>query len=114
MPVSWQMGPVSSTAMSMLDKIISSAWEDCVSGVSSLGAMDMAARTSGGRLVDVCVISSSKLPARNSISLPPQLVILHFFEAYYAKDWCGWWKVNELDIRICLTPRWSLSNLPDC
>src|ERR1700681_3662184 len=79
MPVSWQMGPTSSTAMSMLDKIMSSAWEDCVSGVSSLAAMDMAARTSGGRLVDVWVISSSRLPARNSISLPPRLAILHFF-----------------------------------
>src|ERR1700681_77223 len=72
MPVSWQMGPESSTAMSMLERIMSSAWEDCVSGVSSLAAMDMAARTSGGRFVDVWVISSSKLPARNSISLPPQ------------------------------------------
>src|SRR6266851_7185665 len=72
MPVSWQMGPESSTAMSMLDKIMSNAWEDCVSGVSSLAAMDIAARTSGGRLVDVCVISSSRLPARNSISLPLQ------------------------------------------
>src|ERR1700676_1857550 len=72
MPVSWQMGPESSTAISMLDKIMSNAWEDCVSGVSSFAAMDIAARTSGGRLVDVWVISSSKLPARNSISLPPQ------------------------------------------
>src|ERR1700722_15462955 len=72
MPVSWQIGPESSTAISMLDKIMSNAWEDCVSGVSSLAAMFMAARTSGGRFVDVCVISSSKLPARNSISLPPQ------------------------------------------
>src|ERR1700693_5785306 len=76
MPVSWQMGPESSTAMSMLDKMMSSAWEDCVSGVSSLAAMFMAARTSGGRLVDVWVISSSKLPARNSISLPPRI---HYF-----------------------------------
>src|SRR5579862_9031178 len=72
MPVSWQIGPESSTAMSMLDKIMSNAWEDCVSGVSSVAAIFMAARTSGGRLVDVWVISSSKLPARNSISLPPQ------------------------------------------
>src|SRR5580693_5653219 len=58
--------------MSILDNIMSNAWEDCVSGVSSLAAMFMAARTSGGRLVEVCVISSSRLPARNSISLPPQ------------------------------------------
>src|ERR1700722_6098519 len=72
MPVSWQMGPESSTAMSMLDKIMSNACEDCVSGVSSVAAIDIAARTSGGRLGDVSVISSSKLPAGNSISLPPQ------------------------------------------
>src|SRR5579863_10554474 len=72
MPVSWQMGPESSTAMSMLDKIMLKAWEDCVSGVSSLAAMFMAARTSGGRFVDVWVINSSKLPARNSIALPPR------------------------------------------
>src|SRR5579863_337160 len=72
MPVSWQMGPESSTAMSMFDKIMSNAWEDCVSGVSSFAAMFIAARTSGGRFVDVWVISSSRLPARNSISLPPQ------------------------------------------
>src|SRR5258708_35915016 len=72
MPVSWQIGPESSTAMSMLDRIMSKAWEDCVSGVSSVAAMFIAIRTSVGRLVDVWVISSSKLPARNSISLPPQ------------------------------------------
>ena len=53
------------------DRIMSKACEDCVSGVSSFAAMFMAWRTSGGRLVDVWVISSSKLPARNSISLPP-------------------------------------------
>ena len=76
-PVSWQIGPTSSLAMSTLDKIMSSAWEDCVPGVSSLAAIDIAARTSGGRFVDVWVISSSRLPARNSISLPPKPVILH-------------------------------------
>jgi len=50
-----------------------------VSGVSSFAAMDMAARTSGGRFVDVWVISSSKLLARNSISLIPENFISHFF-----------------------------------
>src|SRR5216683_6676357 len=90
MPVSWQMGPVSSTAMSMLDKIMSNAWEDCVSGVSSLAAMDIAARTSGGRLVDVWVISSSKLPARNSISLPPQTWYFTHLPAIIPEDHSSW------------------------
>src|ERR1035441_5560087 len=66
-PVSWQIGPSSSTAISTLDRMMSSACEDCVAGVSWLAASDMAARTSGGRLVDVWVISSSRLAARNSI-----------------------------------------------
>ena len=67
MPVSWQIGPESSTAISMLARMMLSACEDCVCGVSASDAMDMAARTSGGKLVDVCVISSSRLVARNSI-----------------------------------------------
>ena len=70
MPVSWQMGPVSSTAMSMFERMMSSACEDCVAGVSMLAASDMAARTSGGRLVEVWVISSKRLLARNSIKAP--------------------------------------------
>src|SRR5450759_5565302 len=69
-PVSWQIGPLSSTAISTLERMISSACEDCVAGVSWLAASDIAARTSGGRLVDVWVISSNRLPARNSILRP--------------------------------------------
>ena len=53
MPVSWQMGPSSSTAISMFERMMSSACEDCVDGVSAAAASDMAARTSGGRLVEV-------------------------------------------------------------
>ena len=53
MPVSWQMGPSSSTAMSTFERMMSSACEDCVDGVSAAAASDMAARTSGGRLVEV-------------------------------------------------------------
>src|SRR5580658_4701928 len=61
------MGPVSSTAISILERIIFRACEDCVCGVSASDAIDIAARTSGGKFVDVCVISSSRLVARNSI-----------------------------------------------
>ncbi len=35
MPVSWQMGPSSSAAMSMLLAMMFSACEDCVPGVSA-------------------------------------------------------------------------------
>ena len=53
MPVSWQTGAPSSHAISALRSITSSACEDCVPGVSAAAARDMAARTSGGRLVAV-------------------------------------------------------------
>src|SRR6202140_335661 len=53
MPVSWQIGPTSSMAMSTLDKIMSSACEDWMPGVSLPAAIAIAARTSGGRFVDV-------------------------------------------------------------
>src|ERR1035437_6338088 len=69
MPVSWQTGPVSSTAISMFERIMSNACEDCVAGVSMFAASDIAARTSGGRLVEVCVISSKRLAAKNSITV---------------------------------------------
>src|ERR1700730_8372863 len=73
MPVSWQIGPVSSTAMSTLDKIMSRAWEDWVPGISLPAAIAIAARTSGGRFVDVWVMSSNRLPARNSIAVSPKV-----------------------------------------
>ena len=53
---------------------MSSACEDCVPGVSWLAAIDIAARTSGGRLVEVWVISSSRLLARNSIMSSERLL----------------------------------------
>src|SRR5260370_12302704 len=54
--------------MSMFERIMPRACEDCVFGVSDSATSDMAARTSAGRLVEVWVISSSKLPARNCIN----------------------------------------------
>src|SRR5271170_4285627 len=68
MPVSWQMGPASSCAMSMLVAMIPSACDACVPATSASSATPMAARTSGGRLVEVSVISSIKLSFRNVIS----------------------------------------------
>src|ERR1700730_11838338 len=71
------MGPSLSLAMATLVKITSRAWEDWVPGVTLLDAIDIAARTSGGRSLDVRVIISSKLPARNSIAHLSNS-ILHF------------------------------------
>src|ERR1700686_4098873 len=68
MPVSWQIGPSSSTAMSMLERIMLKACEDCVFGVSDSETICIAARTSGGRLVEVWGISSSKLLDRNCMN----------------------------------------------
>src|SRR5258708_2544486 len=61
MPVSWQMGPSSWSAMSILVAMMPSACADWVPGVSVSSAKPIAARTSGGRFVDVCVISSIRL-----------------------------------------------------
>src|SRR5579862_3281656 len=68
MPVSWQIGPESSCAMSILVAIIPSACEAWVPAISVSRATPMAARTSGGRLVEVSVTSSIKLSFRNVIS----------------------------------------------
>src|SRR6202034_3378946 len=65
MPVSWQMGPSSSWAISIFEAIMFSAWDDWVPGVSAEMAIPMAWRTSGGRLVDVWVMSSMRLSSRN-------------------------------------------------
>src|SRR5579883_1689445 len=67
MPVSWQIGPSSSAAISILEKMMFSAWDACVSGVSARPAALIAARTSGGRFVAVWVISSTRLVFRNSM-----------------------------------------------
>src|SRR5690242_18743671 len=61
------MGLSSSAAMSMLEAMMFSACEACVSGSSVPKAWVMASRTSGGRLVAVCVISSVRLSTRNCI-----------------------------------------------
>src|ERR1043165_3497423 len=75
MPVSWQMGPLSSFAISTLARMISSACEDCVPGVSLPAASDIAARTSGGRLVEVWVMSSRRLVERNSINRSEMTIV---------------------------------------
>src|SRR6516225_8818485 len=77
-PVSWQIGPSSSVAMSIFERMISRACEDCVRGVSEPATSDIAARTSGGKLVEVCVISSRRLAARNSICGPALFILLRF------------------------------------
>src|SRR4051812_21478972 len=61
--------------MSTFDRMMSSACDACVPGVSSWAAIDIAARTSGGRFVDVCVISSRRLLARNSIGALEALIV---------------------------------------
>jgi hypothetical protein len=53
--------------------MMSSACDDCVPGVSPPAASYIAARTSGGRFVEVCVISSSRLVERNSIDIIPEI-----------------------------------------
>ena len=45
----------------MFSAIMSRAWEDRLPTASAPTACDMAARTSGGRLVDVCTIKSKTL-----------------------------------------------------
>src|SRR5450755_3527108 len=75
MPVSWQMAPVSSWAISMFERMISSAWADCVAGVSAAAVIFMAARTSGGRLVEVWMINARRLPARKSIMMSDALIV---------------------------------------
>src|SRR5579872_5283987 len=69
MPVSWHMGPSSAAAMSIFDAIIFSACVAWVWGDSALNAPLMASRTSGGRLVDVWVMSWMRLSDRNCISI---------------------------------------------
>ena len=64
-PVSWQMAPSPSAAWSMLSAIMDMACPACVSVGSASSATFMAARTSGGRSVDVLTMSSSML-AENS------------------------------------------------
>ena len=71
MPVSWQMAPSSLAARSMFCAMIASAWLDCVATGSWARAIAIAARTSGGRSVDVRMINdtmlSKKLAAIRSV-----------------------------------------------
>ena len=57
MPVSWQMAPSVSTARSMFCAMIVSACDDRVPAGSAPSAVFMAARTSGGRSVEVRTMS---------------------------------------------------------
>jgi hypothetical protein len=53
MPVSWQIAPSQSAAWSMFCAMMFSACPDCVAEGSCASATFIAARTSGGRLVEV-------------------------------------------------------------
>jgi hypothetical protein len=57
MPVSWQIAPSSSDARSMFCAMIVSACDERVSGGYAPSAVFMAARTSGGRSVEVRIMS---------------------------------------------------------
>ena len=58
MPVSWQIAPSPLAARSMFCAMIVSACADCVPGVSVEPAWRMAARTSGGKSVEVFTMRS--------------------------------------------------------
>ena len=61
MPVSWQIAPSPSAARSMFCAMIDSAWADCVPAGSCAMATFIAARTSGGRSVEVRTMSDTTL-----------------------------------------------------
>jgi hypothetical protein len=61
MPVSWQMAPWTSQAWSMFSAMMASDCEAREPAISACWARFIAARTSGGRLVDVSVISETRL-----------------------------------------------------
>ena len=61
MPVSWQIAPSSSTARSMFCAMIVSACDDRVPAGSAPSDVFIAARTSGGRSVEVRTISCRTL-----------------------------------------------------
>ncbi len=70
MPVSWQMAPSSPAARSTFWAMIASAWDDCVPGVSCDRAARIAARTSGGRSVEVRTMRVVRL-SRKLAGIPP-------------------------------------------
>ena len=59
MPVSWQMAPSTSTAWSMFWPMMLSAWPARESASSVSRAWRMAARTSGGRSVEVLIMRAT-------------------------------------------------------
>src|SRR6266513_5119443 len=61
MPVSWQIAPSTSTARSMFCAMIVSACDARVPAGSASSEVFIAARTTGGRSVDVLTISWSTL-----------------------------------------------------
>src|SRR6185436_15827911 len=69
MPVSWQIGPSVSHAISILVAMTASAVPALVAGFSSATALAIAARTSGGRLVEVSVIRLMMLSLNDCIAL---------------------------------------------
>jgi hypothetical protein len=71
MPVSWQIGPSQDSAWSMFCAMTVSAWFDRVPAGSVASAVVMAARTSGGRSVEVRVMSSTML-SKNAGSIMKQ------------------------------------------
>ena len=73
-PVSWQIGPSVSQAMSMLVAITESAVPALVAGFSSETALAIAARTSGGRFVEVSMMSSITLSLNDCIDSSPIFV----------------------------------------
>src|SRR5262249_42096696 len=71
MPVSWQIAPSLSTARSMFCAMIVSACDERVPSGSLTSAVFIAARTSGGRSVDVLTMRSRTL-SKNLGSIPAQ------------------------------------------
>src|SRR3990172_9568999 len=65
MPVSWQIAPSHAAARSMFCAMIVMAWPARVSAGSAVRATFMAARTSGGRSVDVRTISCRTLSKKS-------------------------------------------------
>ena len=70
MPVSWQIAPSSVAARSMFCAMIASACDDCVPAGSWEPAAFIAARTSGGRSVEVRTIRDTTLSKKDG-SIPP-------------------------------------------
>ena len=61
MPVSWQIAPCTSQAWSMFSAMMASDCDAREPSISACWARFMAARTSGGRLVEVSVMSETRL-----------------------------------------------------